>query len=306
VYGVKDVIDFYCGLGEQQWNHHPVAPGRLACVAPVYGRTLATKAVNRVVVPADTWVIQDSGAFSDGPGQRLSVEAALERQLEHAERFGYASRVTHRASYDWLIDEKWEGGKRFKARWTEQDAEEAVGVTIAAAVYLASHRHGGHVILSAQGVSARQYLYCAQQIVPLLEEGDIFALGGWCVVGKYPAQLMPVFRETMRQVIPFLGREGVKRVHIWGVCYARALGELLWLCDEQGIRLSTDSVSPSVRPALGEWGYAEWRNPSYQRPPVGVLGLERARHVEMTPTWLHGFRQTCHYRPIPPGQLSLF
>lgn len=300
------MIDFYCGLNEQQWNHHPVAPGSLACVAPVYGKTLQTKACNRVTVPTDTWVMQDSGAFSDGPGQRLSIEAALERQLAHAEQFRYAARVTHRASYDWLIDEKWEGGIRYKARWNEQDAEEAVKVTIQAAAYLTQHRNESKVILSAQGVSTAQYLRCTRQIIPLLEQGDMFALGGWCVVGKFPAQIMPVFRETMSVVIPFLGREGVKRVHIWGVCYARALGELLWLCDEQGITLSTDSSGPSVRPVMGEWGYAEWRNPMYQRVAVETRGLERARHVEATRAWLQRFRETPHYRPMQPQQLHLF
>jgi hypothetical protein len=117
------VIAFYCGINEQAWNHHPVAPGTCACVAPVYGRTLRTKAVNRVTVPQGVQVIQDSGAFSDGPGQRLSYEAALERQVAHAEHFGYTPQITHRASYDWLIDEKWEGGVRSKARWSEHDAE---------------------------------------------------------------------------------------------------------------------------------------------------------------------------------------
>lgn len=300
------MIDFYCGLNEQQWNHHPVAPGALACISPVYGRTLQTKACNRVTVPATTWVIQDSGAFSDGPGQRVSLEAALERQVVHAEQFGYADRVTHRASYDWLIDEKWEGGIRQKARWTEQDAEEAVKITVAAATYLSRHRAGKQLVLSAQGVSASQYLRCTQQLVSLLEPGDRFGLGGWCVVGKFPAQMMPVFRETMRLLIPFLGREGVKRVHLWGVCYAPALGELLWLCDEQGISLSTDSAGPSIRPALGQWGYAEWRDPQYRRPAVEIRGLERARHVEATRAWLHRFRETPHYHPVQPRQLSLF
>ena len=299
------MILLYCGVNEQQWNHHPVAPGPLACVAPVYGKTLRTKQVNRVKVPAGTAVIQDSGAFSDGPDERLSVEAALERQLVHADTYGYASQVTHRASYDLLIDEKWESGIRHKARWTELDAAHAVDSTVQAAAYLAHHRQGTALILSAQGVSAQQYLACAQQIVPLLEPGDVFGLGGWCITGRLPAQILPVFRETMRLVIPFLGREGVKRVHVWGVCYAKALGELLWLCDEWGITLSTDSAGPTIKPAMGEWGYAEWRDASYQRPPPETRGLERARHAAATRDWLLSFRSTPHYRPLRPLQLTM-
>src|SRR5437899_13070544 len=114
--GERPMILLYCGVNEQQWNHHPVAPGPLACVAPVYGKTLRTKKVNRVTVPAGTQVIQDSGAFSDGINERLSVEAALERQIAHAETFGYASQVTHRASYDLVIGAKWEQRITHKTR----------------------------------------------------------------------------------------------------------------------------------------------------------------------------------------------
>src|SRR5579871_4523090 len=109
------MILFYCGLNEQQWNHHPVAPGPLACVSPVYGKSVQTKNCNGVKVPPDTIVLQDSGAFSDGTAERLSFGAALDRQLAHAARYGYESQVEARASYDLLIDEKWAGGTRYKS-----------------------------------------------------------------------------------------------------------------------------------------------------------------------------------------------
>lgn len=285
----SEAIRFYCGIGERQWNHHPVAPGSYACVSPVYGNSVESRQENRVAIPDGTLVIQDSGAFSDGPGQRLSYEAALDRQIAHAEKYGYAQHITHRASYDLLIDEKWQDGRRYKSRWTEQDAEVAINRTVNAARYL-SLKTGPARILSAQGVSARQYLSCAEQIVPLLSNGDVFGLGGWCITGKLPSQMLPVFRETMQLVIPFLGKEGVKRVHIWGVCYAKALGELLYLCDEYGITLSTDSMGPSIRPARGRWGYASWTNPHYRIPPVEIRGLHRAQHVQLTREWLADFR----------------
>jgi len=172
------IIVFYCGVNERQWNHHPVTPGPLACISPVYGKSVQTKQCNRVTVPSDVAIIKDSGAFCDSFEQRLSVEAALERQVQHAERYGYAGQISHRASYDLLIDEKWEGGIRHKTRWSEQDAEIAVAITVQAAAYLTRHRHGMKAVLSAQGVSALQYLRCSEQIVPFLEEGDIFGLGG--------------------------------------------------------------------------------------------------------------------------------
>ena len=135
-------IRFYCGVNETTWNHHPVEPGPYTCISPVYGRSLRTKMVNRVRIPASTLVLQDSGAFSDGPGQRLSIEAAFDRQVIHAHTYGYAEQVTHRASYDLLIDEKWENGRRHKERWSELDAQDAIAETVRAAAYLASHRQG--------------------------------------------------------------------------------------------------------------------------------------------------------------------
>ncbi len=292
---MREDIRFYCGVSERVWNHHPVAPGPYACISPVYGRrddVPESRRTNYVRVPNTCQVIQDSGAFSDGPKHRLSVEEALERQLAHAERFGYAAQVTHRASYDLLIDEKWIGGMRYKARWSESDAELAVRLTVRAAAYMTAHRSGTGAILSAQGVSAQQYLKCCQQIMPYLQAGDLFGLGGWCITGKFPHQFLPVFRETMHSVIPFLAREGVKRVHLWGVCYAPALGELLALCDGWGIALSTDSASPSSRPAFGRWGYSSWSDPMYthRKPPTTELGRHRKLHVYLTRRWLRDFR----------------
>lgn len=313
----SETIRFYCGVNEKNWNHHPVAPGKYACIAPVYGRTERTKRVNSVRVPAGCQIIQDSGAFSDGPGQRLCIEAALDRQIQHAETYGYAAQVTHRASYDLLIDEKWAGGHRHKERWSELDAQDAVAETIRAAAYLARYRRGISAILSIQGVSAKQYLACAQQVVPLVEADDILGLGGWCILGKRRS-LFPIFCDTMALLFPFLGREGIKWVHLWGSCWWMALEVIVWYAAQYGIKVSVDSAHPSFHPAQGQWGYAHWRDPSYQLPPVldscrqhafeqckGCRGLERIRHVAATAHWLNRF-PVCYPNSLKkPRQLSL-
>jgi len=242
-----EAIRLYCGSSENDWYGCPVDVGPYACVSPVYGKTLATKSVNYVRLSNQTHsVIQDSGAFCDGPDQRLSFEAALRRQIVHARRFGYEHLLTHRASYDVLVDEHFEptqaGGLRRKIRWSEADASHACATTIQAARYLNSHRENLQCILSAQGVSARQYLACVQGVLPFLQDGDMLGLGGFCIVGRAPRRHMPVFREIIHAVIPFLGREQVRKVHIWGCVFAPALGELLYLCDQFGIALTTDSV----------------------------------------------------------------
>lgn len=314
-------IQFYCGINARSWAHHPVAAGPLACVAPMYGGRKDTKQVNTITVSSEVKaVLVDSAAFSDKTDERLSFQEALHRQIAHAYRFGYVDRVSHIASYDLLIDEKWQDGERSKIRWSVEEAQEAVQETVAAAHYLAAERkflrgvfgRSVGLALSAQGVEVGQYMHCAEQIVPLMEEQDIFGLGGWCITGLLPDAILPSFYEIMAEVIPYLGKQQVKRVHVWGVIFPEALGYLLYLCDLAGIQLSTDSSGPSRYPTLGQWGYGSWRDPRYKKPSVlasckvvdehgrksptclpGTFcqGLERARHVQLTREWLAHFRE---------------
>lgn len=294
-------IDLYVGINETKWNHHPVDPGPYACISPVYGSSSKTKKENSVWVPPETEVYEDSGAFCDGPGERLTFEQARDRQLAHAKKYNYLSQVTAMASYDLLIDEKWEDGVRHKERWTREEAWGAVDETVRAAAYMVQHRpvidrQPIPLILSAQGVDAEQYLSCAERLISLFSPGDIFGLGGWCIIGKMPKRMGGAFQETIQRVIPFAARYGITKIHIWGVLYAPALGPLLWLCNQHGLSLSTDSAGPSIKPAaFGDWGYADWRDKDYERHPVETRGLERARHVRATRAWLADFENTKYY-----------
>ena len=298
----EEAIRLYCGICEDDWNGQPVRVGPLACVSPVYGRTLQTKSVNYVrIAPETRVVIQDSGAFCDGPGQRLTFAAAHKRQVEHAARFDYDWRLSHRASYDMLIDEHWgTDGRRSKCRWTENEAWEACIETIRAAAFLSAHREGIPCILSAQGITASQYLKCVQGILPYLRDGDMLGLGGFCIVGLQH-RLLPIFRQVIHEVVPFVASEGVKHIHLWGCLYAPALGELLYLCDQHCINLSVDSVGPSLRPVFGRWGYSFWTNRAYRRPPLSALGRHRMLHVYLVRRWLQAFRvlERRYYRWIP-------
>lgn len=329
-------IAFACGVSEHSWNFYPPSPGPLACVSPIYGNATDRKRASTPAIPASTQVLQDSGAFSDGGfTHRLSFTEALARQEAHAERYGYADQIAARASYDLLIDEMWDENEtsdvlvRHTRRWTETAAEDAVRETVEAARFLSVHRNGLPCVLSAQGVTPRQYLGAVQQIVPLMHDGDILGLGGWCVVGKSPAQMIPAFRDTMALVIPFAGQAGVQRIHLWGVVYAPALAALLWLADQHGLTVSTDSMGPAVRPALGRWGYAGWTDWTYRSAPSlppareqdapvqsvqgacgsrislpRVRGLHRAEHVRQVRHWLARFRDTSHYPATEPRWLG--
>ena len=259
-----------------------------------------------VCPPISAKIIQDSGAFSDSPEERLSFKEALVRQIAHSYRYGYYKQVVYRASYDLLIDEVWTNGNRHKRRWSVREATGAVTETIEAAKWLKKN-YRSPVILSAQGVDATQYAECASEILPQLTDHDMFGLGGWCIIGKMPKRMMTCFDESIIKVIPMVAQY-TKRVHIWGVIYAPALGHLLWLCDQFGIALSTDSVGPSVRPCFGVWGYMGWKDKSYLRKDGHARGHDRIAHVAATRLWLDKFRDTEFYRePIPkPKQLYLF
>lgn len=296
------MIKFYCGINETQWNHHATEPGGMACISPVYGRSERTHTENAVKIPDDCIVLQDSGAFCDGPNNRLSFADALKRQIAHAEKYNYADQVEYVASYDLLIDEKWNGGIRHKSRWTESEADAAVTETVGAAGYISAHRdeirRGQSVVLSAQGVTADQYCRCLSAVCEFAEPGDCIGLGGWCITGKMPAVILPSFYAMIEGGMGIISESPARRAHIWGVIYAPALGPLLWICDQYNIVLSTDSAGPQIKPAaFGEWGYAEWRDANYKKAPVELLGLERARHVKQTRNWLENFRDTEWYRP---------
>jgi hypothetical protein len=297
------VIDLFCGINETAWNHHPVNPGPLVCISPVYGASAKTKRKNRVTIPAHCQARVDVGAFCDGPGGRLSFPQALDRQLAHADEFGYSGQILDLASYDLLIDEKWEGGQRYKRRWSENDAWAAVRETVDAAAWLAAN-YSGRRVLSAQGVTASQYLECAIRILEYFNpDTDTFGLGGWCIAGKLPLQIRPSFNAVMLSVLPFVAKAGVKAVHIWGVTDVTFLGPLLWVCDQYGLKLSTDSSGPSVRPANGTWGFRGWYNTAYKAPPVEVRGIHRAIHVQLMRSRLNSLRQSefYHHPDLPDG-----
>jgi hypothetical protein len=213
----------------------------------------------------------DSGAFTDPPEERLTPEQSLERQLawekRASEKWGGEWKASALVSYDRLIDETWVDGQKFKRRWTVQMAESAVRETIEAAHYLAARQrelYPRDLVLACQGVDDAQYAECVAEVLKVATVDDWIGLGGWCILGRFK-RWMPTFLRTITRCIPLIAAAGVIRVHIFGVLYEPALAPLLWLCDEHGLRLSTDSSAPilnctwknkekaGVRVACGKW-----------------------------------------------------
>lgn len=194
----------------------------------------------------------DSGAYTDPPERRLTLDRALERQLrweaQATEKWGTPFQAHGFVSYDVLIDETWVAGQRSKRRWDVQTAEGAVEETVAAAAYLASQRDRlapRRLVLSCQGVDALQYAECAAGVLRYAMPGDVFGMGGWCILGRQTT-LLPEFWATLHLVLPMIVYAGITDVHIFGVLWLPALGGLLALADEYGLQVSTDSTSPML------------------------------------------------------------
>ena len=91
-------------------------------------------------------------------------------------------------------------------------------------------------------------------------------------------------------MLPHVAAAGVPHVHIFGVLYQHALGGLVWLCDQHGLTVSTDSTAPVLACSRRDLDKAGARAP-YWRDNVNWW-LES----------LAGLRDTPHYKA--PPQLS--
>ena len=198
-------------------------------------------------------LLYDSLAFTDVlTNSRVSLKEALDRQLTTLNQIPVA-KETLIVSYDRLIDEKFINGTRRKLRWTIEEGEQAVFETIEAAKYLDLQRErlqGKTLVQSCQGVDALQYKECVEQILKYCKSNDIVGLGGWCILGRQSSYL-PIFEETIAQIIPLIAKRNIQKVHIFGCTWYKdrkkqkaPLSTLFRICKNYGISVSTDSTSP--------------------------------------------------------------
>jgi hypothetical protein len=256
--------------------------------------TAAAGRIRQRLDPARLRVLLDSGAFSDAPARRLTPQGALERQLRWetlaSATWSGPCRAHALVSYDRLIDEKWDGGVRWKERWTAREADAAVRETVEAARHLAAQRARlapRRLVLACQGVDAAQYAECVAGVLEVARPGDWLGLGGWCVLGRWQRRWLPAFWATLHAVLPRIAARGVGHVHVFGVLWLPALGGLVWLADRHGLTVSADSSAPLLA--------ATW-------PDARKAGLRTAGWRANVAWWrrtLAGLRATAHYRRPP-------
>jgi hypothetical protein len=249
----------------------------------------------------------DSGAFSDAIDKRLTPARALERQLtwenKASDKWSGDWQSYALVSYDVLIDEVWTNGERKKQRWSIGRADWAVSETIESARYLASQReqlNPRRLVLSCQGVDAIQYRECVQEVLNIALPTDIIGFGGWCILGRFTSWL-PEFWRTLRATFPLIQQAGIKDVHIFGVLYQPALGGMLWLADEYGLNVSTDSTAP-VKACL--WKCDDKTTDAYRKK--SGTRAESGYWLDNVDWWkntLSNLRQSKYYKEPPTFEL---
>jgi len=310
-------MKLFFGIANEEWHGKPIPAGlELFCVSPLHGRSARTRKENKIPVIPGAKYILDSGAFCDDPANRLTFTAAWQRQIDHAEKYGYMDNISHIVAYDLLIDEWWQDGIRSKHRWTESAAREAVEITVAAAQYARQRRDNTlsekGLILPVQGVTPDQYATCAEKTIPHIDpETDILGLGGWCIIGMYRTMLGG-FKKTLQKVMPMAAHAGIQRVHIFGVMYPPALGMLQYYADQHGIEVSTDSSSPVMKTTRGEWGYGDdWQKLESIKHLSLVEKREwrywgRVQHCFYAKEWAGRLRDSQYYGAGKPVQKTLW
>jgi hypothetical protein len=125
-------------------------------------------------------------------------------------------------------------------------------------------------------------------VVRLMEAGDIFAFGGFCILGRHK-RLLPKFIASLRLVLPMLQAQGVKRAHLLGICWAPALEVAERERAGYDITFTTDSSSLEMNSIMGRvWRDRQWHK-TYSKEDKGVnyhpVDLTMA-NIERFTAWL--------------------
>lgn len=216
----------------------------------VSGRVMVNPHYQNISLWAGTREIMiDSGAFQERDMiKRVRPDSALARQTGLMSKLMYQKRDINPkfllVIYDQLVgvDEALVEGKRIKKRGTAESAIEAVKETLMSANFYNNSRklmQNANIAFSAQGVTLEQYYECAESLVNLMQEGDVFAFGGFCILGRM-SSLFPQFKESVRAILPLLKRKGVGRMHLLGVGVHTALTFAYTEAAKFGIEVTTD------------------------------------------------------------------
>jgi hypothetical protein len=213
----------------------------------------------RDILP-NTHVLCDSGSFQDIDKHiRLHPKDALERQLQYKTYLEKECAGIHfegLAIYDNMVgvDEIMlcdQNGiyRKQKVRGNEETSLSAIQSTLDAADYYYTQRSriDTKIIWIAQGIHPRQYIdACALPLLEYASSEDYFGLGGFCIIGRSKKRMLPIFYETVHELVPLVKKKGIQRIHVFGVSVPEAIEYLHTECKKYGIESSTDTSAPEV------------------------------------------------------------
>lgn len=272
-------MDFYPAKNNDRLNRFPFAPEAISgrvMVNPRYPiRQLAAAPAPWYCDRCLVWhtfprVRCDSGAFQDvGPAHwRRTPRIALVEQLRLEEqlRWHLNDESFHFETvfiYDQPagVDEQVIKGKKVKKRGTLETAARAVVTTLEAAHFYASQRERirGRIGFVGQGINADQYEACVRDILPLMQPGDLFAFGGFCIWGRMPRQITPIAHATISRVVPLLVAYGITEMHLLGVMYAPGVLWTAKIAAQHELLLATDGSGPEQAGAIAGRIYKDGR-----------------------------------------------
>lgn len=281
--GGNKLLTFYVSKTGNVLNRKPWRPEKLTpylCLCPT----------RPVKLEGEVKILTDSGAFQDvDKNTRLTPIEALKRQLTLERQCNY---ISHRiVSYDRLVDEQLnENGKKIKRRVDEATGLKFVEETIEAAHFLHVLRkelQPRQLVLSCQGVTVEQYIYCLTRILEFAKPQDCIGMGGFCIVGRFKKQLAPQFYEIQEKAFPLIQKAGIKDIHLFGVTALPILENWLKIAQGYNFNLSIDSSSFERRSINGEvFCFGKWKQ-LYTRPDkyikyhpcdLGIANIERGIH----------------------------
>lgn len=196
----------------------------------------------------------DSSSFQHIAKQRWFPWQALNRQLQYEEQLRW-----------WLnepdfhfervfiyddpagVDEAVVNGKKVKVRGTHETAAQAVKRTLEAAHYYATQRERigkARIAWVGQGIDPEQYAACVAAQLEYMQSHDVFGFGGFCIIGRMPTRMMPVFAATLERIVPMVRETGVTRFHLLGVMYPPAVRLALDCAARYGCEVATDGSGP--------------------------------------------------------------
>jgi hypothetical protein len=96
-------------------------------------------------------------------------------------------------------------------------------------------------------------------MLDVMQSGDYFGFGGFCIWGRMPKRITPIAHETITRTLPLLRQRGITRIHLLGVMYAPAVEWVNALAKREGFICSTDGSGPEQAGTIAGCGYVDGR-----------------------------------------------